>query len=223
MLGHAAALALAVAGHGPRVGVGLYLCAFGIPASFAAWSMMFTNYVQHVGCDHASADDHSRNFVSRTMNWLVFEAGLSHGASRAPGHSLERLLRLCTPGAPRASRPTSTNAPSCAIASRATCCVVRRTRYAATRVRRGPLRPIATPWPSTHKPEITANLREQRVGNHLAMTALRTAQRRFVRAPQRSNLMITLLLIVLLIALVGGGLGHSRYGYAGWSPAGCSW
>ena len=32
--------------------------------------------------------------------------------------------------------------------------------------------------------------------------------------------MFTLLLIVLLIALIGGGLGHSRYGYAGWSPAG---
>ena len=32
--------------------------------------------------------------------------------------------------------------------------------------------------------------------------------------------MITLLLIVLFIALIGGGLGHSRFGYAGWSPAG---
>lgn len=31
--------------------------------------------------------------------------------------------------------------------------------------------------------------------------------------------MFTILLIVLLIALVGG-LGHSRFGYAGWSPAG---
>jgi len=26
--------------------------------------------------------------------------------------------------------------------------------------------------------------------------------------------------MVLVIALLGGGLGHSRYGYAGWSPAG---
>ena len=32
--------------------------------------------------------------------------------------------------------------------------------------------------------------------------------------------MLTILLIVLVIALIGGGLGHSRYGYAGWSPAG---
>ena len=32
--------------------------------------------------------------------------------------------------------------------------------------------------------------------------------------------MFTILLMVLVIALLGGGLGHSRYGYAGWSPAG---
>ena len=32
--------------------------------------------------------------------------------------------------------------------------------------------------------------------------------------------MFTILLLILLIALVGGGVGHSRYGYAGWSPAG---
>jgi len=32
--------------------------------------------------------------------------------------------------------------------------------------------------------------------------------------------MFTLLLIILVLALIGGGLGHSRFGYAGWSPAG---
>ena len=32
--------------------------------------------------------------------------------------------------------------------------------------------------------------------------------------------MLTLLLVVLLLALVFGGVGHSRFGYAGWSPAG---
>jgi hypothetical protein len=32
--------------------------------------------------------------------------------------------------------------------------------------------------------------------------------------------MFTVLIVVLLLALVGGGWGHSRYGYAGWSPAG---
>jgi hypothetical protein len=31
--------------------------------------------------------------------------------------------------------------------------------------------------------------------------------------------MLVLLVILLLVAGLGGGLGHSRYGYAGWSPA----
>ncbi|MEN9580111.1 MAG: hypothetical protein RJA70_3120 [Pseudomonadota bacterium] len=31
--------------------------------------------------------------------------------------------------------------------------------------------------------------------------------------------MFTILLIILAIALIGGGFGHSRFGYVGWSPA----
>lgn len=30
----------------------------------------------------------------------------------------------------------------------------------------------------------------------------------------------TFLLILLVLALFGGGWGHARFGYAGWSPAG---
>ena len=33
-------------------------------------------------------------------------------------------------------------------------------------------------------------------------------------------MLLTILLVVLVLSLVGGGVGHSRYGYAGWSPAG---
>jgi hypothetical protein len=33
--------------------------------------------------------------------------------------------------------------------------------------------------------------------------------------------MLTIILIVLLVLALGGGsFGHSRFGYAGWSPAG---
>ena len=32
--------------------------------------------------------------------------------------------------------------------------------------------------------------------------------------------MLTLIIILLVLALLGGGIGHSRFGYAGWSPAG---
>src|SRR6478735_3631176 len=75
VVGHVGAATLALALYGLTRGALLYACALGIPALSASWSMMFTNYLQHVGCDHTSADDHSRNFVSRWMNWLVFEAG----------------------------------------------------------------------------------------------------------------------------------------------------
>ncbi len=85
VLGQGAALALAVSCYGLAAGAWLYACAFGIPAGFAAWAMMFTNYLQHVGCDHASPDDHSRNFVSRSLNWLVFEAGYHTVHHEHPG------------------------------------------------------------------------------------------------------------------------------------------
>ena len=32
-------------------------------------------------------------------------------------------------------------------------------------------------------------------------------------------MLMLILLVVLAVALLGGGLGHSRYGYVGWSPA----
>jgi hypothetical protein len=33
-------------------------------------------------------------------------------------------------------------------------------------------------------------------------------------------MLLILLIVVLVLALGGGGWGHSRYGYASWSPAG---
>ena len=33
-------------------------------------------------------------------------------------------------------------------------------------------------------------------------------------------MLLIVLIVVLVLALGGGGWGHSRYGYAGWSPAG---
>jgi hypothetical protein len=33
-------------------------------------------------------------------------------------------------------------------------------------------------------------------------------------------MLLTILIVLLLLSLVGGGWGHSRYGYVGWSPAG---
>jgi hypothetical protein len=33
-------------------------------------------------------------------------------------------------------------------------------------------------------------------------------------------MLFMMFVVVLVLCLVGGGWGHSRYGYAGWSPAG---
>jgi beta-carotene hydroxylase len=73
--GHALALAVAVHLYGGRTGSFVYLSALGIPAVGALWGLMFTNYVQHVDCDETSKWDHSRNFVSPWMNFLVFDNG----------------------------------------------------------------------------------------------------------------------------------------------------
>lgn len=33
-------------------------------------------------------------------------------------------------------------------------------------------------------------------------------------------MLMTILIVVLVVSLVGGGFGHRRFGFAGWSPAG---
>ena len=55
-LGHAALLALAITLHGPRRGAVVYGLALGLPAALGTYWMMLTNYLQHVGCECASAN-----------------------------------------------------------------------------------------------------------------------------------------------------------------------
>ena len=33
-------------------------------------------------------------------------------------------------------------------------------------------------------------------------------------------MLMTILIVVLILSLIGGGIGHSRVGMLGWSPAG---
>lgn len=33
-------------------------------------------------------------------------------------------------------------------------------------------------------------------------------------------MLLTILVVLLVLSLAGGGFGHSRFGFAGWSPAG---
>jgi beta-carotene hydroxylase len=72
---HASTLALACSLHGWRAGALGYFFGLGLPALLGTYWMMLTNYLQHVGCDPTSLDDHSRNFVSPLFNWFVFDNG----------------------------------------------------------------------------------------------------------------------------------------------------
>jgi fatty acid desaturase len=85
IVAHAALFLLAVQLHGLSRGALTYAAAFGLPALFAPWSMMFVNYVQHVHCDPASRHDHSRNFVGAGWNWLMFNAGYHTVHHENPG------------------------------------------------------------------------------------------------------------------------------------------
>ena len=49
-----------------------------LPWQYAAWGIVTMNLLQHDGCDPASPWNHSRNFVSPVLNWLVFNNGY-HG------------------------------------------------------------------------------------------------------------------------------------------------
>jgi fatty acid desaturase len=72
---HVSLLALGFATRGLKQGALVYVFGFLIPAFFANWSMIFINYIQHVHTDPWSEHNHSRNFVSKLGNWLVFNNG----------------------------------------------------------------------------------------------------------------------------------------------------
>ena len=92
--GHAGLLALAVFLHGASLGALVYGVAVGAPAALAGYFMMLTNYLQHVGCDPHSPDDHSRNFTSPAFNWFVFENGLHTVHHEHPGVHWSRCRAL---------------------------------------------------------------------------------------------------------------------------------
>jgi fatty acid desaturase len=94
LLGHALFLALALALHGVTRGLTLYALCVALPALLATQFMMLTNYLQHVGCDPASPDDHSRNFTSAFWNWFVFENGLHTVHHEHPGVHWSRYRSL---------------------------------------------------------------------------------------------------------------------------------
>jgi fatty acid desaturase len=91
VVGHLALLALALALHGLRQGGIIYGFGFFIPAFFANYSMIFINYIQHVHTDPWSEHNHSRNFVSKLGNWLVFNNGYHTAHHESPGLHWSKL------------------------------------------------------------------------------------------------------------------------------------
>jgi fatty acid desaturase len=94
VVGQGSLLAAACALHGARTGLLVYVLTAGLPAALATYFMMATNYLQHVGCDPKSPDDHSRNFVSPFWNWFVFENGLHTVHHEHPGVHWSRYRQL---------------------------------------------------------------------------------------------------------------------------------
>jgi beta-carotene hydroxylase len=93
-------LGLAIALHG--VGTGFYVFGFsiGIPAFFSLWTIMLFNYDQHAHTDPFSEYDHSRSFVSPTLNFLLFNNGYHASHHEHPGVHWTELPALHEKTAP---------------------------------------------------------------------------------------------------------------------------
>lgn len=68
-------------------GAGLYVWFFAVilPAISSATVIMMFNYIQHVHADAWSDHDHSRNFTSRSFNFLFFNNGYHTAHHQRPG------------------------------------------------------------------------------------------------------------------------------------------
>jgi beta-carotene hydroxylase len=91
---HAAMLAVAVAAYGPSLGVSLWALCMGLPALFALWAIQLFSYETHVHTDPWSRWNHSRNFESKLLNYLVFNNGLHTAHHEQPGLNWSKLPEL---------------------------------------------------------------------------------------------------------------------------------
>jgi fatty acid desaturase len=82
---HVAMAALGVALYGPWNGLAVWFFSMGLPAFFALWTIMLFNYEQHVHADPDSKYNHSRNFSSRSLNFLLFNNGYHTVHHEQPG------------------------------------------------------------------------------------------------------------------------------------------
>ncbi len=86
-----ALLGLAIALNGFRPGLRLWILAVGLPSLFTLWAIMLFNYEQHVHTDPWSPHNHSRNFTSKVLNWLLFNNGYHTVHHEHPGMHWSQL------------------------------------------------------------------------------------------------------------------------------------
>jgi len=89
--GYAALLTLALALHGLRTGLLLFAVTVAMPAVVSLWTIHLFNYEQHVHTDPWSKYDHSRNFVSPMLNFLLFNNGFHTVHHESPGLHWSKL------------------------------------------------------------------------------------------------------------------------------------
>lgn len=98
---YAGLLLLAVALQGPRLGLKAWFFAVALPAFCALWTVHLFNYEQHVHTDPWSKYDHSRNFISPTLNFFLFGNGFHTAHHENPGLHWSELKQLDAKLAPR--------------------------------------------------------------------------------------------------------------------------
>lgn len=72
---HAALLAAAIVMYGTATGIYVWAFTLGLPAAVALWTVMLFNYEQHVHTDPWSRYNHSRNWIGKSLNFLLFNNG----------------------------------------------------------------------------------------------------------------------------------------------------
>jgi beta-carotene hydroxylase len=94
LLGNAALLATCILLNGTRAGLNVWLFAVALPAVFALWTVHLFNYEQHVHTDPWSSYNHSRNFVSPVLNFLLFNNGYHTAHHENAGLHWSQLPKL---------------------------------------------------------------------------------------------------------------------------------
>ena len=86
--------------HGLKTGLYVWAFTVALPAVFALWTVHLFNYEQHVHTDPWSKYNHSRNFVSPVLNFLLFNNGYHAAHHEHAGSHWSLLPKLDAPLAP---------------------------------------------------------------------------------------------------------------------------